>query len=76
MNNLDVIALFDMNDDENDRNNALHLMLYEFTISRAGWIRSKATWRKGQNYYEIIVSQYDNLLFKERFKMSRATFKI
>lgn len=80
MDNLDAILLFAMDDGENDRNNALRLMLHEFIEPLPELdeleVRQRNERVRNRNYYEIIVPQYDDFLFKEHFRMSRATFEV
>lgn len=80
MDDVNIIALFAMDDGENDRNNVLRLMLNEFMESLPELdeleVRQRGERVRNQNYYEIIVPQYDDLLFKEHFRMSRATFEV
>lgn len=80
MDDLDIIALFAMDDGENDRNNALHFMLDDFMEPLPELdeleIGQRGERARNQNYYEIIIPQYDDLLFKEHFRMSRATFEV
>lgn len=80
MDDLDIIALFAMDDGENERNNALRLMFDDVMEPLPELddleVRERGERARNQNYYEIIIPQYDNLLFKEHFRMSRATFEV
>jgi len=80
MDDLDIIDIFAMDDGENDRNNALRLMLDEIMEPLPELddleVMQRDQRATNQNYYEIIVPQHNNLLFKEHFRMSRATFEV
>lgn len=80
MDDLDIIALFATDDGENERNNALRLILDDVMELLPEpddlKVRERGERARNQNYYEIIVPQYDNILFKEHFRMSRATFEV
>lgn len=78
MENLDIVALLE-DDGHNDRINVLHLMLNELVEPLPELdeleVRQRDERPRNRNYYEIIVPQYDVVLFKEHFRMSRATFE-
>lgn len=81
MDDLDeIIDLFAIDDGENDQINALHIILNELMEPLPELdeleVRQRGEKARNQNYYEIIVPQYDDLLFKEHFRMSRATFEV
>jgi len=81
MDDLDDIAiLFAMDDGDNGRNNALRLILDEFMEPLPELdeleVRRRGDRARNQNYYEITIPQYDDILFKEYFRMSRATFEV
>ncbi|KAK5648096.1 hypothetical protein RI129_002988 [Pyrocoelia pectoralis] len=79
MDDFDIIALFGMDDGVNEQNNALGLMLNDIMEPLPELddleVRERGERARNQNYYETIVPQYDNFLFKEHFRMSRATFE-
>jgi len=68
MENLYIVALFE-DDDHNDQINMLHLMLNELMKPELDKleVRQHSKRPRNFNYYEIIVPQYDNVLFKEHF---------
>lgn len=79
MNNLNIIALLE-DDGHNVQMNVLHLMLNdlmdplpELNELEVGQRGERA---RNRNYYETIVPQYNDVLFKEHFRMSRATFEV
>jgi len=85
MDDLDDIAVLfamddgdDGDDGENNRNNALRLILDEFMEPELDEleVRQRGDKTRNQNYYEITIPQYDDILFKEHFRMSRATFEV
>jgi len=39
-------------------------------------VRQRGEKPRNRNYYEIIVPEYDDLLFKKHFRMSRVIFEI
>jgi len=85
MDDLDPIAILfamddgdDGDDGENDRNNVLRLILDEFMEPLPELdeleVRQRGDRARNQNYYEITILQYDDILFKKHFRMSRVTF--
>lgn len=69
-----------MDGGENERNNILNFMLNELMEPLPELdeleVRQRGQKARNQNYYEVIIPQYDDILFKEHFRMSRATFEV
>jgi len=80
MNNLDIIALLEDDGYNNQMNNMFHFILNELMEPLPELNELEVGQRgerpRNQNYYEVIIPQYDDMLFKDHFRMSRATFEV
>lgn len=80
MDEIDIIALFGMDDGEHERNNAIRVLIDELMepLLELEELRARQRYGKArnENYYENIIPQYDDLLFKEHFRMSRAACEV